>query len=157
MENCKADQTPMVQSAKIVSPHAKHDEKEAVTKLFPYPYALCALICLAVRTRPELIASLSMVAKHIPNPRHRHWEAVKEILRYLKENVKAGLLFQNSDRIQLSITCDAEWGTDVDDRRSTSGIVCLPRRNVVSRKSKKQLSIAISSSEAAYIASYEAN
>ena len=52
----------------------------------------------------------------------------------------------------LFIFVDATWATDVDDRRSTSGMVCMLNGGAISWKSKKQPIIAQSSCESEIIA-----
>ena len=57
-------------------------------------------------------------------PSDQHWLAVKKILRHLKGTVSWGLHFQAASLRQpfpLHAYCDADWASDPDDRRSTSG------------------------------------
>jgi hypothetical protein len=56
----------------------------------------------------------------------------------------------------LSIHCDAEWGSDLEDRRSGTGVVCRFRGNDVSWTSRMQTTRAVSSCEAEYAALFEA-
>ena len=47
---------------------------------------------------------------------------------------------------------DADWGSDVNDRKSTSGYVFTLARGTILWSSKKQSAITLSSTEAKYIA-----
>ena len=47
---------------------------------------------------------------------------------------------------------DADWASDINDRKSTSGYVFKLASATVSWSSKKQTSVALSSTEAKYIA-----
>ena len=47
---------------------------------------------------------------------------------------------------------DADWASDVNNQKSTSGFVFMLRGGVISWGSKKQGSVALSSTEAEYIA-----
>ena len=47
---------------------------------------------------------------------------------------------------------DADWGGDVNDRKSTSGYLFQIKGTVVSWMSKKQSCVALSTAEAEYIA-----
>jgi hypothetical protein len=94
----------------------------------------------------------------VQEPRPAHWEGVKRILRYLKGTLTQGLQYTAvpGERSSLSIHCDADWGTDPEDRRSRTGVVCHLGGNVVSWTSRKQITPAVSSCEAEYAALFEA-
>ena len=47
---------------------------------------------------------------------------------------------------------DADWASDVNDRKSTSGYIFMISGAAVSWKSKKQTCVALSTAEAEYIA-----
>jgi len=47
---------------------------------------------------------------------------------------------------------DADWASDVNDCKSTSGFLCMLAGGTISWSSKKQGSIALASTEAEYIA-----
>jgi len=58
------------------------------------------------------------------NPLETHWIVVKRILRYLKGTLNFGLKLHPTPThkpLSLHVFCDADWATDPDDRRSTSG------------------------------------
>ncbi|MCP5832349.1 Ty1/Copia family ribonuclease HI, partial [Klebsiella pneumoniae] len=51
----------------------------------------------------------------------------------------------------VSVYCDANWAGDVDDRRSTSGVVVLLYGAPIIWVSKKQSTVALSAAEAEYM------
>ncbi|CAJ2641428.1 unnamed protein product [Trifolium pratense] len=107
----------------------------------------------ATLTRPEISYSVNKVCQFLANPLQDHWKAVKRILRYLSGTTNHGLLLQAAPTNQpLSLIgfCDADWASDPDDRRSTSGACIYVGPNLVSWWSKKQTLVARSSVEAEY-------
>ncbi|MDV3140030.1 MAG: reverse transcriptase domain-containing protein [Sweet potato little leaf phytoplasma] len=106
----------------------------------------------ATISRPEISFSVNKVCQYLSQPYDTHWAAVKRILRYLKGTLHHGLCLQPAPKGPLSLTgfCDADWATDVDDRRSISGAAIFVGPNLVTWWSKKQQSVSRSSTEAEY-------
>ncbi len=52
--------------------------------------------------------------------------------------------------------CDANWGGDLEDRRFTTGFVFMIEGGAISWSSKRQPTIALSTTEAEYIANTQA-
>lgn len=57
----------------------------------------------------------------------------------------------NSD-ISLTLYCDADWAGDIVERKSTTGYVVFIGKALVAWSSKTQKCIALSTTEAEYIA-----
>ncbi|MCI66510.1 retrovirus-related pol polyprotein, partial [Trifolium medium] len=79
--------------------------------------------------------SVNKVCQFMAQPLESHWKAVKRILRYLKGTLSHGLLLAPSSTIvpfSLRAYSDADWATDQDDRRSTSGSCIYFGPNLVS-------------------------
>ncbi|CAJ2668996.1 unnamed protein product [Trifolium pratense] len=107
----------------------------------------------ATITRPEISFAVNKVCQFMSAPLESHWTAVKRILRYLKGTSHIGLkLFPTNVHHPLSLKayCDADWASDPDDRRSTSGAAIFFGPNLVSWWSRKQQVVARSSTEAEY-------
>lgn len=107
----------------------------------------------ATITRPEITYAVNKVCQFLADPCEDHWKAVKRILRYLKGSITHGLLLQSFSLTQplpLIAYCDADWGSDPDDRRSTSGACVFLGPNPISWVAKKQTLVARSSTEAEY-------
>ncbi|KAK4381916.1 Retrovirus-related Pol polyprotein from transposon RE1 [Sesamum angolense] len=103
-------------------------------------------------TRPEIAFSVSVISQFMQSPRSSHLDAAKRILRYIKGSLDYGLLYKNSNDFKLKGFTDADWVGDASDRRSTSGYCFNIGSAVVSWCSKKQSTVALSSTEAEYMA-----
>jgi len=49
----------------------------------PYREAIGSLMYLAVATRPDIAFAVSTLSRFLDNPGDTHWEAVKQIFRYI--------------------------------------------------------------------------
>jgi hypothetical protein len=96
------------------------------------------------------------VSQQLSKPCTEDWVAVKRILRYLKATPDMGIHYSRSDPQVLEGYVDADWAGDSADRKSTSGWVFTYGGGPVSWASKKQQCVALSSTEAEYIAASQA-
>ncbi|KAG8498357.1 hypothetical protein CXB51_006727 [Gossypium anomalum] len=103
-----------------------------------------------VITRPDIAYAVNKVCQFMHQPLDIHFKAVKRILRYLHGTLDYGLTFTKTSKPMLEGFSDASWGSDVDDRRSTSGYCVFFSGNPVSWSSKKQQVVSRSSAEAEY-------
>ncbi|GKF30786.1 hypothetical protein Tco_0100584, partial [Tanacetum coccineum] len=93
-----------------------------------------------------------LCARFQVTPKVSHMHAVKRIFRYLKHQPKLGLWYPKDSPFHLEAFSDSDYAGDNHDRRSTSrGCKYLGGR-LVSWQCKKQIIVAISSTEAEYIA-----
>jgi hypothetical protein len=77
---------------------------------------------------------------------------MKRIMRYLVYTPKFGLWYPKGSTFDLIGYSDSDWAGCKIDRKSTLGTCQFLRRSLVSWASKKQNSVALSTTEAEYIA-----
>ncbi|KAH9672469.1 hypothetical protein KPL70_017737 [Citrus sinensis] len=82
--------------------------------------------------------------------------AVKWLLRYLYGTVDVGLLFKKDCVQQCVRYCDSDFAGDLDKRRSTTGYVFILGGGLVSWRLILQSTIALSTTEAEYMAATKA-
>jgi hypothetical protein len=90
------------------------------------------------------------VAPFSDNPGWAHWEAVKQIFRYLQGTQKLELVYGGEKR-GLKGDVDAD-GALQEHRHAISGFVFLVDGGAVSWSSKKQELVTLSTTEAEYVA-----
>ncbi|GJX11590.1 retrovirus-related pol polyprotein from transposon TNT 1-94 [Tanacetum coccineum] len=88
-------------------------------------------------------------------PTKKHLEATKRVFWYLRGTINRGLWYPKDTAMVLTAYADADHAGCQDTRRSTSGSAQFLGDKLVSWSSKKQKSIAISTTEAEYISMFE--
>ena len=86
------------------------------------------------------------------DPWRMHWTTAKHILRYIRDTIEYGLVYERRGSVQLAGFTDANWEGCVEDRKSTSSCCFNIGSGVVSWFGRKQKSVALSLAEAEYMA-----
>jgi hypothetical protein len=152
MEACKAIGVSLDPKTKLKKNVIKDDEMVKV----PYQQAVGSLMYVMLCTRPDLAYPISLVSQHMANPSLEHWTVVKRIFQYLQGTLQFKLRFRGLSPQDVVGYCDANWASDLEDRRSTTGFVFMMGGGATSWSSKRQPTIALSTMEAEYMASTQA-
>lgn len=128
------------------------EEDVDITGSVPYQELVGCLLYLVQGTRPDIAFSVSDVSRF--NNRHHniHWTAVKRILRYLKGTINFKLHYSRDGNKNLVGYTDSDWASDLDNRRSCSGNFFKLSYGAICWYSKRQQTVALSSTEAEYMA-----
>ncbi|XP_048323873.2 retrovirus-related Pol polyprotein from transposon TNT 1-94 [Ziziphus jujuba] len=156
MDKAKPVSIPLANHFKLskrLCPSSKEEIEEMAS--VPYSSAVGSLMYAMVCTRPDIAHAVAVVSRFLSNPGKKHWEAVKWILRYLKGTSKLCLCYGGGDPILEGYT-DADMAGDPDNRKSTSGYLYTFAGGAVSWQSRLQKCVALSTTEAEYIAAAEA-
>ncbi|WZZ70731.1 hypothetical protein YC2023_082101 [Brassica napus] len=122
----------------------------------PYASAVGSLMYAMIVTRPDLGFAVGLVSRFMSKPSREHWEAVKWVMRYLKRASEVCLYFTKNDQFQVEGFCASDYSTDRDKRRSVTGHVFQVGGNTVSWRLALQHVVALSTTEAEYMALSEA-
>ncbi|KAL5764025.1 hypothetical protein ACOSQ2_016619 [Xanthoceras sorbifolium] len=134
----------------------KTEEERTHMAKVPYASAIGSLMYAMVCTRPDIAQAVGVVSRYMNNPGKIHWEAVKWILRYLRGTTNKTLCFKGGDTT-LTGYVDADLAGNVDIRKSTTGYVYTLGGTAVSWVSQLQKIVALSTTEAEYVAVTEAS
>ena len=117
----------------------------------PYASAIGSLMYAMLYKHPDICFAIGMVSRYQSNRGLTHWRALKRILWYLRGTIDHALCYHGRD-LRLTSYSDANWASDKDERKSTSGYPFILGGGVVSWYSKKQSCIALSTMESEYVA-----
>jgi hypothetical protein len=110
-----------------------------------------------IHTRPDIAHSVGIVSRFMEKPTTEHLAAVKQVLRYVKGTLDHGCVYEKGEEgLKVHGYSDSDLAGDIDDRKSTSGMVFYLGCNPISWCSQKQKVVALSSCEAEYIAASSA-
>ncbi|XP_075074361.1 secreted RxLR effector protein 161-like [Nicotiana tabacum] len=103
-------------------------------------------------SRPDIIFSVGLCARFQSNPKESHLKVAKRILRYLKGTQDLVLYYPSGNNFDLIGYADTDYAGYLVDRKSTSGMAHFMGSCLISRGTRKQNSVALSTTEAEYVA-----
>ena len=127
-----------------------------------YQAAIGSLIYLMLGSRPDFAYAINKLAQYSSAPMNRHWKAVKRVLRFVKYTTHTSLVLgHHAPALPTALDSlvgffDAAYMDDTTDRHSNMGYMFFYHGCAVSWASKKQQTIALSTTEAEYLAGTEA-
>jgi len=162
MQDSKSVKVPIPVGVRLSAEQCpKTQEEEEDMSRVPYASAVGSLVYAMVCTRPDIAHAVGVLSRFISKPGKEHWTAMKWVFRYLHGTSDYGLCYQGRpglDRVlDIHGFFDVDWAGDLDQRRSTSGYVFNLFGGVVNWMSKKQSIVALSTTEAEYMAATHAS
>lgn len=154
MYDAKSVETPMIPE-NVSGNIFETGENQIEVINFPYRKAVGSLLYLSNKTRPDIAFATNVVSRHLDNPDKSDVIKVKRILRYLKGTMSDGIIFEKSGTLNLNAYSDADYGGDLDTRRSTTGYVIFIGNSPVCWSSRRQHLVATSSAESELMAAFD--
>ena len=152
MLDCKPKSTPCNLSLNndLINIESEFLPNEDIVR---YREMIGSLIYLMIITRPDLCFIVTKLSQFLNKPTKYHLSLAKDVFRYIKYTSEYNLKFTKSGDLNIIGYCDSDWGGS-SDRHSISGYCFRLNNNgpLISWKSKKQNTVALSTCEAEYIA-----
>ena len=166
-----------------VGPTNENEQSELENEMnFNYRNALGEALFAMITCRPDISFPVIKLSKFANNPAKVHYQALKNVFRYLRETINDGLIYwrkytneefiltpssipktfhQKSDQpnnksSKLQGSVDSDWATDAQTRKSITGLVFYFAGAAIHFKTKFQNVISHSSTEAEFIAACDA-
>ncbi len=127
---------------------------------FNYRSVVSMLNYLARTTRPDIMYTVHQIAKYLSDPHQSHGEAILYLIRYLKKTRELGIHFKPDPKKGFKCYCDADFSglwnktfapVDPSTSKSRSWWIIFYAGCPVSRASKLQSQVALSTTEAEHI------
>ena len=109
----------------------KFNKQADVITICCYQWAINSLTYIMLQMCSDIVFAVFFVSQFTQNSNTTHYNAVKQIFRYLVETATQGVTYKFTESGLLSYT-DADWGGDQDSRKSTDAYLFLLFRDPIS-------------------------
>lgn len=152
LADCKTRSVPL-------SPHLQLTKEDGEpldsSRTGRYTHLVGSLLYLSVCTRPDIAQAVGVLSKYMSTPTTVHWQAALGVLRYVAGTADYGISYGPGYQDMCGY-CDADYAGDLDTRKSTTGYAFILNGGAISWSSKRQATVAASTTEAEYIAAAHA-
>ena len=140
--------TPMEINLKLEASKEIKKENEDLK----YRNIIGALLYIANGTKPDVSFSVNYLSRYQTCYDSTHFKYALRVLKYLYSTKSLKLVYDSEYREVIDAYVDADWASDIVDRKSTTGILLRVYGNVVFWKSQKQKIVSRASTHAEYYA-----
>ena len=144
MVGAKAVNTPIATSNSLCLEDSTHLDDP---KLY---HTIVGTLQYLALTRPDIAFVVDKLAQFAHRLTENHWFVVKRVVCYLFGTSNYGIFLHSQSLLILHAFSDANWASNKDNRSFTSVFLVYLGKHLVSWSSKKQRSIARSSTKAEY-------
>ncbi|KAK6151926.1 hypothetical protein DH2020_014561 [Rehmannia glutinosa] len=116
-----------------------------------YAQIIGSLLHLMNFSRPDIAYVVCRLSRYTHNPNRDHWTALVRLMKYLRGTMNYGILYSGFPSV-LEGFSDANWISDSDEIKSTSGYIFTLGGGAITWKSAKQTIIAKSTMESEFVA-----
>ncbi len=159
MAECKPKSTPLPVGSLMnleTQPHPIPAEDKEFMADKDYRAVLGSLNHISNGTRPDIAFATNYLQRYASDPQPIHWNRVMHVLGYLKGTLEYRITYQRGTDEDDGLTpigyVDSSHGDDRTTGKSTMGYVFTMAGGPVSWSSRSQKRVALSTSEAEYVA-----
>ena len=116
-----------------------------------YQTVIGSLLYLMLGTRPDICYAVTLMAQFAANPTEDHLNRALYICRYLIGTKSYALVYQGQSGNGLMACTDSDWADSPEARKSRSGYFMKFANGAFSWLSRRQKTVALSSTEAEYM------
>jgi hypothetical protein len=102
-------------------------------------------------SRPDIAHAVIMMSQFMVNPSEDHIQKALHIVRYINTHSHAEIWYDGLQQEGFIAYADADWASDTISRKSVTGYIIKLAGGAVSWVSRKQKTVALSSTEAEYM------
>ena len=148
MQDANLVSTPLNKTVKLTVPTGS---KDGPTIDVPYAKAIGSILYAVLGTRPDIAFAIQHLSQFTTSYGPEHWTAIKHVLQYLKGTRDSGIIFRQEAGLNLEIFTDADYANRAD-ALSIGSYISILGGGTIAWSSKKQRTVALSTTEAEYIA-----
>ncbi|GAX76780.1 hypothetical protein CEUSTIGMA_g4226.t1 [Chlamydomonas eustigma] len=152
MESCKWQKVPLNPKVKVTREVGEKLDKDGLRL---YQEKVGSLQYLATCTRPDISFAVGLLGRFCKCPTTFHMDLADQVLLYIAWTRDMGLEF-GGRKPNFIVYSDSDFWGETDERRSTTGFVCILSGGAVDWNSRLQQTVAVSTCEAEYQAAGEA-
>jgi len=119
----------------------------------PYREAVGSLTFLAIVTRPDIAFAVNNLSKALNRHNRSHSQAVKRVLAYIVGSLDVGIEYLcGGSEAELISYSDADYASDLETLRSTTGYVFCMANGPVTWSRHRQKLVTLSTTKSEYVA-----
>src|SRR5258707_14379256 len=112
-----------------------------------YQSIIGSLLYLTLCTRPDIVHVVIMMSQFMVNPSEDHIQKSLHIIKYLNMHSDGRIIYDGLKGEGFIAYADADWASDPINRKSVTGYIIKLAGGAVSWVSRKQKTVALSSTE----------
>jgi len=150
MYDCKPVTTLLVVNEKLQKDDGAHEANASRYR------SLIGSLLYLIATRPDIMYATSLLSRFVQKRVQINYGVGKRILRYLQGTKEFGIWYKTMTNSRIIGYTDSDWAGSIDDMKSTSSYAFSLGSGIFSWASKKQSTVAQSTTGAEYVVVAEA-